>query len=107
MQVVCLVLDGVLHHGVATAPIHLGLTILCHHSLVILVHLRLHNFDVIRQWLIGLPHLIVTMREGAIIAKFTLALGLEKFANLRFVVAVGNVHHFQHEFVRKWLKIKM
>lgn len=43
------------------------------------------------------------MGKGAIIAKFTLALGLEELANLRFVIAVRDVHHFQHEFVRKWL----
>ena len=47
---------------------------------------------------------MVTMGKGAVVAKFTLALGLEKFAFLRLVVAIGNVHHFEHEFVRKWLK---
>ena len=47
---------------------------------------------------------MVTMGKGAVVAKFTLALGLEKFAFLRLVVAIRNIHHFEHEFVRKWLK---
>lgn len=46
---------------------------------------------------------MVTMGKGAVVAKFTLALGLEKFAFLRLVVAIRNIHHFEHEFVRKWI----
>ena len=79
----------------------------CHHSLVVLVHLVLHDLDVIGQRLVRLPELMVSMSKGAIVAKFTLALSLEKFAFLRLVVAIGNVHHFEHEFVRKWLKQKV
>jgi hypothetical protein len=104
MYVISLVLDRVRHQWIAT--IYLGWSVRCHHSLIILIHLVLHNLDVIGQRLIGLPQLMVTMSKRAIITKFTLALGLEKSANLRFVVAVGNVHHFEHEFVRKWLKQK-
>ena len=74
-----------------------------HHSLIVRIHLVLHEFDVVGQRLIGLPKLIFSMGKGAVIAKFTLALGLEELANLRFVIAVRDVHHFQHEFVRKWL----
>ena len=81
------------HHWIG----HLRLTICCprrNHSFSTLIDLILHDFDIIREWLVRLTQFVLAVRERAIIAKFTLAFGLEKLTNLRLIIAVGYVHHF-------------
>lgn len=71
-----------------------------------LLELILNYFGVGRQRLIRFPQLVLAVGEGAVVAEFALALGLEELANLGLIVAVWDVHHLQHEFFWQRLYLK-
>ena len=102
MIVYLIILFRVRHHLIGEL---LGLTTLSIHTFVRLVQLILHYFNVVRQGLIRLSQFMLSVSERAIIAKFTFTLCLEKFTYLRFIVAIRDVHHLQHELIGQWLKI--
>ena len=78
------------YHPVLTTP-----------SLLTLIN---HYGRILRQGLVRLAELVLSVSERTIVSKFTLAFDLEEFADLCFIVAVGYVHHLHHELVGERLQ---